>query len=84
MNYKDYQSFRVKHGSIDVFVIEYDGKQHFKPVDIFGGQDGFEETQLHDQIKTQYCKDNNIELIRIPYWEKDNIEEILNHKLITR
>ena len=27
MIYKDYQSFRVKHGSIDVFVIEYDGKQ---------------------------------------------------------
>lgn len=27
MNYKDYQSFRVKHGTIDVFVIEYDGKQ---------------------------------------------------------
>ena len=27
MNYKDYQSFRVKHGSIDVFVIEYDNKQ---------------------------------------------------------
>ena len=37
-----------------------------------------------DDIKTKYCKDNNIELIRIPYWEKDNIEEILNHKLITR
>ena len=27
MIYKDYQSFRVKHGSIDVFVIEYDDKQ---------------------------------------------------------
>lgn len=27
MNYKDYQSFRVKHGNVDVFVIEYDNKQ---------------------------------------------------------
>ena len=27
MVYKDYQSFRVKHGSIDVFVLEYDGEQ---------------------------------------------------------
>lgn len=27
MIYKDYQSFRVKHGTVDVFVIEYDDKQ---------------------------------------------------------
>ena len=27
MKYKDYQSFRVKHGVIDVFVVEYDGEQ---------------------------------------------------------
>ena len=27
MNYKDYQSFKVKHGNVDVFVIEYDNKQ---------------------------------------------------------
>ena len=30
MIYKDYQSFRVKHGTIDVFVIEYDGKQRIQ------------------------------------------------------
>lgn len=62
-------------------IIEYDGKQHFKPVDIFGGQDGFEETQLHDQIKTQYCKDNNIKLLRIPYYNFENIETILNEQI---
>lgn len=27
MMYKDYQSFRVKHGVIDVFVVEYDGEK---------------------------------------------------------
>ena len=27
MNYKDYQSFKVKYGTVDVFVIEYDDKQ---------------------------------------------------------
>ena len=32
MNYKDYQSFKVKHGVIDVFVVEYDGE---KRVQIF-------------------------------------------------
>ena len=35
----------------------------------------------HDNIKTQYCLDNNIKLIRIPYWEFDNIENILKQEL---
>ena len=39
-----------------------------------------ENTQHRDQIKTQYCKDNNIPLIRIPYWEKDNMEQFLLQK----
>ena len=32
----------------------------------------------NDNIKTQYCQNNNIKLIRIPYWELNNIETILN------
>ena len=35
----------------------------------------------NDNIKSQYCKDNNIKLIRIPYWEYDNINEILDKEL---
>lgn len=41
----------------------------------------FEKTQKHDEIKTQYCIDHNIHLIRIPYWDFDNIEEILKKEL---
>ncbi|MNG10898.1 hypothetical protein D3C84_943960 [compost metagenome] len=68
------------------FLIEFDGKQHFEPVDFGGrGQDWAEKqfikTQHNDKIKNQYCKDNNIKLYRIPYWKFDEIEEIL-HKLI--
>nr|DAV62701.1 MAG TPA: hypothetical protein [Caudoviricetes sp.] len=36
-----------------------------------------EYVQKHDEIKNQYCKDNNIFLIRIPYWDNDDIEYIL-------
>lgn len=65
--------------------IEYDGEQHYQPI-TFGGsideaQHNFEQTQHRDAIKTQYCIDNGIKLIRIPYWEKDNIEEILKKEL---
>ena len=57
--------------------IEYDGQQHFKPVKLFGGQLGFEYRKLCDSIKTQYCLDNNIPLLRIPYTQFNNIEQIL-------
>ena len=61
-------------------IIEYDGKQHTEPIDWFGGEEQFQYTQKHDQIKTQYCKDNNIQLLRISY--KDDIEEKLNSLFI--
>lgn len=49
------------------YCIEYDGIQHFKPVEYFGGEFGLQETQERDIIKNQWCKENNIPLIRIPY-----------------
>lgn len=64
--------------------IEYDGIQHFEPVNFKGAmneqqiQELFEYTQQNDQIKNQYAKDNNWTLIRIPYWDIDNIEQILD------
>lgn len=48
-------------------VIEYDGHQHFKPVEIFGGASQFEETQIRDQIKDEYCLSHNIPLYRFKY-----------------
>ena len=39
--------------------------------------------QKRDNIKTEYCKDNNITLIRIPYWDFNNIENILKEKVFT-
>lgn len=60
--------------------IEYDGKQHFEPVEYFGGQEGFEIRVKHDIIKNEYCKNNNIPLLRIPYYK--NTEEELNNFFI--
>jgi hypothetical protein len=59
--------------------IEYDGKHHYEPIDYFGGQEDFEKVKKLDQIKNTYCKQNNILLYRIPYWEFDNIEIILDN-----
>lgn len=57
-----------------ICLIEYDGEQHFRPVDFFGGKEGHNETIIRDQIKNEYCIKNNIKLIRLNY--KDSIEEI--------
>ena len=63
--------------------IEYDGEQHFNPTDFTGAmseqqiQEQFKYIQENDQIKNQYAKDNNWTLIRIPFTEYDNIEQIL-------
>ena len=34
-----------------------------------------------DNVKTKYCKDKKIKLIRIPYWDFKNIEDILIKEL---
>ena len=62
-------------------LIEYDGEQHFRPIEYFGGQKKFELQQKHDTIKNEYCKNNGIPLLRIPYFKYDNIEEELNNFL---
>jgi hypothetical protein len=48
-------------------LIEYDGRQHFIPVDYFGGESGLTIVQEHDRRKTKYCADNGVRLLRIPY-----------------
>lgn len=60
-------------------VIEYDHKQHYEPIEHFGGQEAFELRIKHDNIKNEYCKNNGISLLRIPYFK--NVEEELNNFL---
>ena len=60
--------------------IEYQGKQHYKPVDLFGGEEGFEYRKKNDNIKKEYCRLNNIKLIEVPYTYNtaNAVEEYLN------
>lgn len=62
-------------------LIEFDGVQHYKPFDYFGSEDKFEYTKKCDEIKNKYCLDNDINLLRIPYWDFKNIESILSNYL---
>lgn len=63
---------------------EYQGRQHYEPVDFSGNgiesaNQQLEWIQRHDKIKADYCKANNIRLLRIPYYE--DVDEQLNNFL---
>lgn len=60
-------------------IIEFDGKQHFESIEWFGGQEGFEYTKHNDNIKNKYCEENNIPLLRIPYWDFNNINSLIDN-----
>lgn len=64
--------------------IEFDGRQHYEPCNFTSSAQTQEtkmknlsEIQYRDNIKNLYCKQYNIQLIRIKYTDKENIYNIL-------
>jgi hypothetical protein len=55
--------------------IEYDGRQHYKSIKLYGGEEGLKKRKHNDFLKTFYCLKNNIKLIRIKY-DQDILEEL--------
>lgn len=90
---KRFDDCRDKHTlPFDIYVkelnllVEYDGEGHYKPIprgsmSVEKAKENLLITQKHDAIKTQYCKDNNIPLIRVPYWENKNLYNFLSNQL---
>ncbi len=60
--------------------IEYNGRQHYIPVDKWGGEKMLKDLQKRDKIKSEYCKNNDILLLVIKYSE--NVLECLENILI--
>jgi len=59
--------------------IEYDGIQHFEVIEYWGGEDYYEYIKKHDNIKNNFCKNNNIKLLRIKYTRNLNSDNILKN-----
>lgn len=61
--------------SYDIYIsklrvaIEYQGKQHFEPVEIFGGAESFEKQKHRDEMKARLSAEHGVKLIYINYWE---------------
>ncbi|MBO7695553.1 MAG: hypothetical protein J6T10_23240 [Methanobrevibacter sp.] len=94
VTFKDFTSATKKRYAYDfgiynsnnelIRLIEFDGKQHFYPIEFFGGEEELKETQRRDQLKNNYAKAHNIPLIRIPYTEinKITIDYLLKDKYL--
>ncbi len=61
------------------YLIEFDGRQHFNINTEWGTDEDFKKSLIRDNFKNQWCKENNIPLIRIPYThlKKLCIEDLL-------
>lgn len=63
-------------------LIEYHGKQHYEPIDKFGGQEAYEMQMTRDNFKKEFCSKNDIKYLEIPYWNYAKINEILKENLL--
>ncbi|MDD7408405.1 MAG: hypothetical protein SOV71_07905 [Anaerovoracaceae bacterium] len=82
------------HGqSLDIFIpslaaaIEYQGLQHYQPVDFFGGDEGYYDNRKRDAKKRMLCERKGIRLIYWRYdepltdkWFEENIMPLITEK----
>ena len=66
--------FAILENNSVKYLIEFDGEQHFKEIEYFGGKQQLDKTKENDEIKNQWAKKNNIPLIRIPYNHLNNLQ----------
>lgn len=71
-----YNDYTKGQQSIDIYIeglkigIEYQGKQHYEAVSIFGGEEGLKKTKERDEEKLRKCENNGIKILYIKYDEK--------------
>ena len=66
-NYLRYDFIILNDNEQPLYLIEYDGEQHFKSVERWGGEEKLKKQQEYDKIKNNYAINHNLPLIRIPY-----------------
>lgn len=57
--------------------IEFDGLQHFEPIEYYGGQAGFDSQRDRDIEKNEFCIEEDISMLRIHADDLDEVDEIV-------
>ena len=80
---KSRYDFALIQNNLVIRLIEFDGEQHYRDIPSWGG---LALQQSRDKIKNEYALLHNIPLVRIPYWERDNItlEMIMGDQYLVR
>lgn len=63
----------------EVYFIEYNGEQHYRPIKYFGGNEKFEKQQKRDSDLRDYCKENKIHLLEIKFDHKEDIKTLIDN-----
>ena len=64
-------------------IIECQGIQHFEPIEFFGGEQKLAEQQYNDNIKTQYCVDNNARVLISKLDRDELLDELVKSYIST-
>lgn len=92
--YPDYKIIRhyrpefLNFLELDVYIpklniaFEYQGIQHFKPIEHWGGKKSLEQGKRRDKLKKKLCEENNIKLIYMYYYEELS-KELVENKIDT-
>ncbi|MBA3611651.1 MAG: hypothetical protein H0W49_01790 [Nitrospirales bacterium] len=84
--FREASPFWLGRQRLDVFLpqlglaLEYQGKQHFEAVEVFGGAETFKRTLERDALKERLCKENAIELVYIKFSDPLTLPS-LRHRL---
>ena len=67
-------------------IIEFHGVQHYEDIDFYYKDRirNFAVQKHRDRYLRKYCKDNDIRLLEIPYWDLERIDEILTKELLSK
>lgn len=76
LNYLSYDFYLEEYN----ILIEYQGIQHYEPIEFFGGKSQYTNQLYHDSLKEKYALNKGYRLITIPYKVKDlsSIKKYLN------
>lgn len=75
-----YDFYLIDYG----ILIEYQGEQHYRPIEYFGGEESFLKQIKRDEMKRAYAKENGYSLIEVPYTydTKESIKEFMDTLLL--
>ena len=76
-----YRGDWLKGQELDIYIpkkklgIEYQGKQHFEAIKVWGGKEALQNNKKRDKRKKEKCENQGVELIEFTYKEKDKLSE---------